>query len=312
MKAKTKLGFRAQCYMAGPAKMATLQSKHKRGKVLKSHNFNMTRPDTCQVLLRITELSLPVFEGPSASHALQPFFGVWITTRSRVLETSWNTGKSQRHRTTFCVNHSDCKSQSHYVPLLCVSVLHSLWFVWGHLRLSTITGFAALAPLWPSSSRAQSIQVWHLMTDEQLFSGIRHASQRQSWHSQSGAKQGSTSSKHTKNVKRRGKTNRFLIWCYAWSKQLRTGFYAGNGTMARSKSHPWPPSHGFCLKSRALVLQTWNESRKSPDAMQTNQRMKKKCYWKDAFCKMRLSMRSRNLCACSLCRKWHLRMKTGS
>ena len=88
MKAKTKLGFRAQCYMAGPAKMATLQSKHKRGKVLKSHNFNMTRPDTCQVLLRITELSLPVFEGPSASHALQPFFGVWITTRSRVLETS--------------------------------------------------------------------------------------------------------------------------------------------------------------------------------------------------------------------------------
>ena len=191
--------------------------------------------------------ALPVFEGPSASHALQPFFGVWITTRSRVLETQGS--------------HSDMvqpfATASPSPILLCVLVLFSsLWFVWVHLRLSTITGFAALAPLWPSSSghKASRFDVCLLFELLATFSGICHASQRQSWHSQSGAKQGSTLSKHT-NMSNEG-AKQIVSWC-ASSKQ-RTGF-SGNGTMARSKSHPWPPSHGFCLKSRALPL-TWNES----------------------------------------------------
>lgn len=88
------------------------------------------------------------------------------------------------------------------------------------------------------STKHPGLTFVYCLNCEQLFSGICHASQRQSWHSQSGAKQGSTSSKHTKNVKRRGKTNRFLIIYKAAHRSLWE-WYHGKVQITSLTSFTW-------------------------------------------------------------------------
>lgn len=73
----------------------------------------------------------------------------------------------------------------------------------------------------------------------QLFSGICHASQRQSWHSQSGAKQGSTSSKHTNNVRQNCKTNRFLMRIFKAAHRFLWEWHHGKVQITSLTSFTW-------------------------------------------------------------------------